>query len=187
MASQITKHLWTALDFRLSELLRLDLGVGALFGAAALVLSFTKPDALLRAAPGAVGVVGVIVGAVIAGISFQAAFMDQAFLRKLRAIESDPVYYLAPFLFTAVLGVAAMLALIVMSALSPTTPKIFIALVGTPTALITAWTIASLIPGLATLVQFVGLKMDALDVPDDISTDAKPIASTHGAEATGQR
>ncbi|MEV2242209.1 hypothetical protein [Micromonospora sp. NPDC049891] len=169
MASQINRHLWEALDFRLSELLRVDLGVGVVFGVAALALSFTHPDAVVRAAPGAIGVVGVIVGAVIAGISFQAAFMDQAFLRKLRAIESEPVYYLAPFLFTAVLGVISMLALIVMSAVSPTAPKALIALVSTPTALLTTWTIASLIPGLATLVQFVGLKMDALDVPDDVA------------------
>ncbi|WP_422734862.1 hypothetical protein ACN26Y_15185 [Micromonospora sp. WMMD558] len=169
MASQINRHLWAALDFKLSELLRVDLGVGVAFGVAALALSFTYPDAVLRAAPGAIGVVGVIVGAVIAGISFQAAFMDQAFLRKLRAIESEPVYYLAPFLFTSVLGVVSMLALITLSAVSPKAPEALIALVSTPTALITAWTIASLIPGLATLVQFVGLKMDALDVPDDIA------------------
>jgi hypothetical protein len=168
MTSKINQHLWAALDFKLSEVLRLDLGVGVVFGTAALVLSFTYPDAVVRAAPGAIGVVGVIVGAVIAGISFQAAFMDQTFLRKLRAIEYEPVYFLAPFLFTAVLGVASMLLLIMLSAVSPKAPEPWIALVGTPTALLTAWTIASLIPGLATLVQFVGLKMDALDVPDDV-------------------
>ncbi|MGA3537746.1 hypothetical protein ACK8GE_00345 [Micromonosporaceae bacterium DT194] len=169
MAGRINQHLWEALDFKLSELLRMDLGVGVAFGLAALALSFTEPDAVVRAAPGAIGVVGVIVGAVIAGISFQAAFMDQAFLRKLRAIESEPVYYLAPFLFTAVLGVISMFALIVMSAVSPEAPEGLIALISAPTALLTTWTIASLIPGLATLVQFVGLKMDALDVPDDVT------------------
>ncbi|MEW2429103.1 hypothetical protein AB0877_13915 [Micromonospora sp. NPDC047644] len=173
MASRINRHLWEALDFKLSEVLRVDLGVGVAFGIAALALSFSHPDAVLRAAPGAIGVVGVIVGAVIAGISFQAAFMDQAFLKKLRAIESEPVYYLAPFLFTAVLGVTSMLALIVMSAVSPKAPEALIALVSTPTALLTTWTIASLIPGLATLVQFVGLKMDALDVPDEMSEDQR--------------
>jgi hypothetical protein len=113
-------------------------------------------------------VVGVVVGAVIAGISFQAAFMDQAFLRKLRAIDRDPVHYLAPFLFTALLGVVSMLLLIVLSALSPTAPRLAYALTAPPAGMLTAWTIASLIPGLSTLVQFVGLKMDALDVPDDI-------------------
>ncbi|MEV4756018.1 hypothetical protein AB0J86_13020 [Micromonospora sp. NPDC049559] len=168
--ADINRHLWAALDFKLSELLRVDLGVGVVFGATALTLSFIYPDAVLRAAPGAIGVVGVIVGAVIAGISFQAAFMDQAFLRKLRAIGSEPVYYLAPFLFTAVLGVLSMLSLIVMSAVSAKAPEALIALISTPTALVTAWTIASLVPGLATLVQFVGLKMDALDIPDDIVT-----------------
>ncbi|WP_434743437.1 hypothetical protein [Micromonospora sp. SH-82] len=175
MASRINRHLWRALDFRLSELLRADFGTGAAFGVAALILSFSHPDAVLRAAPGAIGVVGVIVGAVIAGISFQAAFMDQAFLRKLRAIQSEPVYYLAPFLFTAVLGVISMLALIVMSAVSPQAPETLIALISAPTTLLTTWTIASLIPGLSTLVQFVGLKMDALDVPDDVALpEAQP-------------
>ncbi|MER7586912.1 hypothetical protein ABTW72_05170 [Micromonospora sp. NPDC127501] len=168
LVSSINRHLWTALDFKLSELLRVDLAIGVLFGVAALALSFTYPDAVLRAAPGAIGVVGVIVGAVVAGISFQAAFMDQAFLRKIRAIGMDPVYFLAPFLFTAVLGVVAMLGLIVLAALSPKAPEVAIAVVSTPTALITTWSIASLVPGMATLVQFVGLKMDALDVPDEI-------------------
>ncbi|GLY97652.1 hypothetical protein [Actinoplanes sp. NBRC 103695] len=167
MGSKINKHLWTALDFKISEMARVDLGVGVLFGAVALTLSFVNPEALLRSVAGAVQIVGVVVGAVIAGISFQAAFMDQSFLRKLRVIGSEPVYYLAPFLFTAVIGVLAMVGLIVLSALSPSSPKLLIAIVSTPVAILTMWTIVSLIPGLATLVQFVGLKMDALDVPDD--------------------
>lgn len=176
VASKVNRHLWTALDFKISEMVRIDLGIGAIFGLAALVLSFVNPESVLRSVAGAVQIVGVVVGAVIAGISFQAAFMDQAFLRKLRIIGSEPVYYLAPFLFTAVIGVAAMIGLVIMSALSPETPKLIIAIVSTPTALLTMWTIASLIPGLATLVQFVGLKMDALDVPED-PPDSKTLAS----------
>lgn len=168
MASSRQQHLWKALDFRLSEILRIDFAVGAVFGAAAFTLALVHPDALLRGVSAAVGVVGVIVGAVIAAISFQAAFMDQAFLRKLRAIGRDPVYYLTPFLFTATLGVVAMLLLVIVSTFTPTMPKLPLAIFSAFTAFTTAWTIASLIPGLATLVQFVGLKVDALDVPDDI-------------------
>ena len=42
--------------------------------------------------------------------------MDQVFLRKLKAINKEPIRYLAPFIFTAVLGVSAALAVLAVSA-----------------------------------------------------------------------
>lgn len=164
----VLRHLWGALDLKLSELLQADFFLGLLGGAGALTLALIAPDALLGGVAIAAGLVGVILGAVIAGVSIQAAFFDQAFLRKLRAIRKDPVYYLAPFLFTAVLGVAAMLGLLVLSVLSPATHPAVLGVVGGLTGFAVVWTIGSLLPSLATLVQFIGLKMDALDVPDDI-------------------
>lgn len=168
MSGGIQRHLWRALDLKLSELLQIDFLLGLAGAAGAVTLALETPAALLRAVTVGGSIVGVIVGAVIAGVAVQAAFLDQAFLRKLRAINREPVAYLAPFLFTAVLGVIAMLAIVSLSTLSTKSPEGLLAALGGITGFFTVWSIASLIPCLATLVQFIGLKMDALDVPDDI-------------------
>lgn len=166
------RNLLPALDFKLSELLRIDLALGIAGAAGGLVLALRAPERVSGILPMSQGLVGVVLGAVVAGVSIQVAFFDASFLRKLRAIHRDPIQYLAPFLFTVVLGVVAMLWLLVVAALTPTGP-VFVTMV-TIGSLMTVWTIASLLPGLDTLVQFVGLKMDALDVPDtpDISDAA---------------
>ena len=173
MSQRTLRHLWEALDFSLSEVLRLDFVVGLVGGGAAVWLALSRPAALQPVAGVAVGVVGVIIGAVIAGLSVQAAFLDQAFLRKVVAIGRDPVRYLAPFLFTAVIGVLAMLLLITLASLTPSVNKAVLGTVAGLTGFFTVWTVVSLLPGLATLIQFVGLKVDALDVPDDIGTSER--------------
>ena len=43
----------------------------------------------------------------------------------------------------------------------------------TPTTLFSCWTIASLLPALSTLVQLVGLKADAVDVPEEATLTGK--------------
>ena len=168
MAKSGLGHLWRALDFKLSEVLQIDLGVGVLAAGAAVAMALNEPAALLRAVPVAAGLVGVIIGAVLAGVAVQAAFMDQAFLRKLRAINRDPVRYVAPFLFTGVTGVFGMLGLIVLSTLSAEMNVAVLAVTGGFGALFTVWSLTRILHCLAVLVQFLGLKMDAIDVPDDI-------------------
>ncbi|GGB81337.1 hypothetical protein GCM10011314_21180 [Knoellia flava] len=179
MAS-VTRHLWRAIDLKLSEILQFDLWVGVAGGAGAVAAALVAPSALLNTLGVASQVMGIVVGAVIAGVSIQAAFFDQAFLRKLRAISRDPVSYLAPFLFTAVLGVAAMIGMLVLSALTPTTIPAVLATIGGITGLLTVWALASILPCLATLVQFIGLKVAALDVPDDIDVQIKPKRAAEG-------
>ncbi|GAA3516575.1 hypothetical protein FHR32_000303 [Streptosporangium album] len=168
MAKGVLQHLWQALDFKLSEVLQLDFALGVLAGGAAVSMALVEPEALLRTVPVAAGLVGVILGAVLAGVAVQAAFMDQPFLRKLRAINRDPVHYLAPFLFTGVIGVFGMLGLVVLSAMSKDTNVAVLAVTGTVSGLFTVWSMASILHCLAMLVQFVGLKMDAIDLPDDV-------------------
>lgn len=177
MAKPTVRPLWNALDFKLSEILRLDLLVGVAGAAGAVTLALVNPDALMRAVPTAATLVGVIIGAVLAGVAVQAAFMDQAFLRKLRAINRDPVRYLAPFLFTGVSGVVAMFFILIISAMTKDTQKAVLAVSAGLTGGATAWSLASVLPCLSTLVQFVGLKMDALDVPDDIDIPRRQAAS----------
>lgn len=178
--SGVTKHLWGAIKLRPSEILQLDFWVGLAGGAGAVTASILAPAAFLNTLSVASQVMGVVVGAVVAGVSIQAAFFDQAFLRKIRAINRDPVRYLAPFLFTAVLGVIAMLGMLVLATLTPETMPPVLATIGGLTGFLTVWALASVLPCLATLVQFIGLKVDALDLPDDIDFQIKPEGSVQG-------
>lgn len=172
-ARGVTRHLWDAIRrMSVGELLQIDFWIGLVGAGGGLYLGINHPTQLIGAVSVAAGVVGVIIGAVIAGVAVQAAFMDQSFLRKLRAIGRDPVDYLSPFLFTTVTGVFALLLLLILSAMTPTANVASLAIVGTLVGWLSSWTVASLLPGMATLVQFVGLRQDAIDIPDDI--DIKP-------------
>ncbi|MDX6308437.1 MAG: hypothetical protein QOI06_1483 [Nocardioidaceae bacterium] len=169
MSKGIMRHLWGALrDLTMGELLQIDFWLALLGGAGALALALNEPSQALAPVGVASQVVGVIIGAVIAGVAIQVAFLDQPFLRKLRAINRDPIRYLAPFLFTTVIGVFALLGLMVVAAMTPDTPSWALVPAITVTAFFSVWSVASLLPGLATLVQFVGLRQDALDLPDDV-------------------
>ncbi|MBU8825819.1 hypothetical protein [Mycolicibacterium goodii] len=168
-ARGVTRHLWDALrTMSVGEVLQIDFWIGLVGAGGGLYLGLNYPAQLIGAVSVTAGVVGVIIGAVIAGVAVQAAFMDQSFLRKLRAIGRDPVNYLTPFLFTTVIGVFALLLLLVLSAMTPTANVASVAIVGALVGWLSSWTVASLLPGMATLIQFVGLRQDAIDVPDDI-------------------
>ncbi|MDV6267094.1 hypothetical protein [Rhodococcus globerulus] len=172
MSKLFAADLRKALDFKLSEILRFDLLLGLAGGVGTGALAHAQPATVIAVSPWLAGTVGAIIGAVVAGISVQVAFLDQPFLRKLRAIGSSPIKYIAPFLFTAVIGVLAAVMLIVMACFTPTAPALIFVGVSGVGGLLGFWTVFSLIPGLDTLVQFVHLKIDALDIPDDIETGA---------------
>lgn len=170
------RDLWGALrGVTLGELLQLDFWIALVGLGGGLVVGLQYPERLGSAVAVAAGVVGVIIGAVLAGVAVQSAFLDQAFLRKIRAIGRDPIDYLVPFLFTATLGVLALLGLLILAPMSPTAWTPARATGGAVVGFLSFWSVASLLPGMATLVQFVRLRMDALDVPDDID-----IAPTRG-------
>jgi len=165
----VDRTLRSALDFKLSEILRYDLVAGILGGSGAAWLALTaKPGAYDATIAIAAGLVGVVIGAVIAGVAVLGAFMDQEFLRKLRAINEDPAKYLAPFIFTALIGVAAGLCLLLLAALPKSVPDWAFGIVGGLGGFFTVWTLVSLAPALRLLVNFVGLKSDASAVPDQI-------------------
>ncbi len=56
----------------------------------------------------------------------------------------------------------------VLSTVSVNAPRPVLATLGGVVGLFACWTVTSLLPGVATLVQFVGLRVDAVDVPDDV-------------------
>lgn len=180
--SGVTSHLWDAItDIGLKDVLRIDFVIGLAGGVGGLVLGLTRPNLLVGAVSVTAGVVGAIIGAVIAGTAIQAAFLDQSFLRKLRAIDRDPVEYMAPFFFTTAIGVFALLGLLALAASPPTAPTWLLAAVGAIVGLFSAWAVASLLPLMGTLIQFVALRQDALDVPDDI--DIKPRSDPRQAKS----
>lgn len=174
MSDKPVTRLAGAFDFHLSEILRYDLAVGVVGGAAGVCAAFFAPESLSDGAAVVGTMVGVVIGAVIAGVAVQGAFLDQPFLRKLRAIGSDPVRHMAPFLFTAALGVVAALAIITLAFLPETAPTAVLAPVAGFAGLTSFWTLASLLPCLDTLVQFVRLRDDAAMIPDDIQVPREP-------------
>ncbi|MDO3333387.1 hypothetical protein [Mycobacteroides abscessus] len=157
----------------LGDLFQIDLLIGVVGCAGGVILGLKYPERLVGVVSVTAGVVGVVIGAVIAGVAIQSAFMDQSFLRKLRAINRDPVTYLTPFLFTSVIGIFALLGLLALSAIPASAPAAVLATLGGFVGLLSCWAVASLLPGMATLIQFVGLRQDAIDVPDDV--DIKPM------------
>ena len=156
------------LDLQLHEVLHFDILVGAAGGIGALWLSWESPVTLVHAAPDVLSVVAVVIGAVIAGTAIIASFMDQVFLRKIHLIGKRAKRYVAPFIATAAIGVGAGLALIVFIALPPSAPLWLFRTLGGVSGFLALWTISSIWPLLRFTLDFVDLKSDAAEVPDDV-------------------
>jgi hypothetical protein len=61
-----------------------------------------------------------------------------------------------------------MLGILVLAVLAPSSNVWILATFGSITGFLTVWTVASLLSCLGGLVQFLSLRVDAIDVPDDI-------------------
>lgn len=168
MPAQRVEHLRDAFDFRLSELVGLDLLAGAAGGAAGACAGYFAPGSLAAGAGAAATLVGVTIGATVAGVALLGSFLDQEFLRKLRLIDADPVRPMTPFLFTAALGVVAALLLLCLAFLPGTAPRPVLPVAAGLAGFASFWCLASLIPALDTLVQFVRLRDDAASLPDHV-------------------
>lgn len=154
-------------SFTMREVLGYDFVLGLLGAAGGAWVGVAAPKTLARVVPVAAALVGIVIGAVVAGVAVLAAFLDQSFLRKLRRIEREPVRYVAPFLFTAVLGIVASLLLLVLAALPVSSPTWLVGVVSGLGGLAVVWTLASVIRNLSVLVQFIGLRFEASDLPDE--------------------
>lgn len=158
--------------FELGEILRLDFFLGLLGGAGAVLLALYAPDKLGAVVRLAASFVGVVIGAVLAGVAIMSAFLDQAFLRKLKAIGREPVRFVEPFLFTAWLGIVSAFLLLLFVALPDSSPQWLSAGLAGFGGFAAVWTLASVIWDLDMLVQFLGLQMDAAEIPDDPSVSS---------------
>jgi hypothetical protein len=155
-------------SFELRDVLRLDLAFGLIGAGAGVYAALDAPEVLSSVAGTTAQMFGVIVGLALAAVAVQSAFMNQAFLRKTKAIGRDPVRYLEPMLFTVALGVFGIVAVIVLSALSPTAPPAVLAVIAGLSGLFVAWTLGSMLYNLSSLISFVRLQADAADIPDDL-------------------
>jgi drug/metabolite transporter (DMT)-like permease len=172
--------LWQALGrFQLSEVLRWDFLAGLLGGVGGVLIAIYSPNVLDGVLIVSVGVVGVVIGAVVAGAAILGSFLDQAFIRKLRAINREPVRYLEPFLFTATVGIIGSIATIVLTALPPSTPTAILAIVAGIAGLFVLWTVASVLYDLDMLVQFIGLQADASEIDDKDVASLSTRVSNH--------
>ena len=169
------KGLASKLDITLSEILSYDLLLGVCGGAGGIYLAFHSPSSLHNVEGVAVGVVGVVIGTVVAGIAVIAAFLDTQFLRKIHQIGKRAERYVSPFAFTAAIGVISSLFLVFSIALPPHAPKWLMVTSAGASGLFTVWTLASFIPLLSNLMDFVGLKGDAAEVPDDVESNIQSI------------
>lgn len=156
-----------AIDFHLSEMLRYDLGIGILGGIGGAIRWSRGVTDMVDFVGVVAGIVGVIIGAVLAAASIQAAFMDTSFLRKIQRLGYRPSHFLAPALFTGVIGVAATIATIVLISLPEGLASGWKAGAGGVAGFLVLYTIASLIPVLRMIVEFSDLKATAAQLPDE--------------------
>ena len=150
-------------EFRLDEVIGWDLAVAALFTGASLWVStgLNQPDRLIAAAPAALGLLGVIVGAVLAALTILGALMQPELLRNLQAIDKKPGRYLAPFVFTALIGIAGMLVGLTLATLTTDDTPWLVAALGAATAGLCVWALASLVRCLGMVLQFVELLQES--------------------------
>lgn len=150
------------------DLLKIDIALGVLGAAAGFYVTIEHPAAIGRVIPVLTGLVGVVIGAVIAGLALLSAFMDQKFLRTLSLIDESPRRPMRPFLFTVVLGVIAAFFLVVLAAFDADATSAW--LLAPLTALSfgsAAWTLGSLLPALDVLVQFVAVQETAAQIDEE--------------------
>lgn len=166
------------LDLRLHQLLKLDFLAATAAGVGSGIASYRSPEVLAAAVGPAATLIGLIVGFGIAAAAIQVAFMDQLFLKKLRAIGTDPVRLLTPFLFTAGIGAFAGMSLLGYSVLPASPPRWLASGSGALASFMTVWALASLPYNLASMVALVRLQNDAVDIPDH--TDVLPTSTEDG-------
>ncbi len=156
------------MNFPPRSLLQLDFFVGIVVALIFGAYGWFRPSKVLAVVGDLLGVVGVVVGASLAAAAVLAAFYEEAFLKKLKLLgrRNASEAYLAPFMFTVVISLLAMASLLALSLLEDSDPAAVVITLSAIAGLLCGWSISSLIPLMSTLLQFVGLKSDAADVPD---------------------
>lgn len=164
MSSELRRHLR---GFTWDEIDRWDLRLSLVAALGAGTWEALRPGAIAPVVPIAAGLVGVVIGAVVAGAAVVAAFLDQRFLRKLRLIGRRAERYVTPFMFTASIGVTAALLLLLLSVLpEPGWRPVNVGIAGAAVGAAT-WTLSSMVQNLSTLLEFIGLQTEAAGISEE--------------------
>jgi hypothetical protein len=147
--------------FELREVLGFDLLLGLVAGGAGGWWAWSRWTEVQASTQVASTVVGIVIGALVSAVALVAAFLQPELLRKLALIDREPSRYLGPFLFNALIGIAAALALTVVALAPANLERWPAAIVGGLALGLTAWTLGCLPRGLSTMVQFVQLQTEA--------------------------
>jgi len=158
----------------IGDVVRLDFLLGLIGGGFGIYFGIEHPERLFNALPVAASLVGVIIGVVLAAATLIAAFFNPQFLRKMRAIEEDPVVYLAPVLLSGALASVAALGTLALACSTKGDGAPWLASVGGLTGFAAAWAIASTLPNLTSVIRFIRLQQTAAEVPDDLA-EVRPL------------
>lgn len=161
------RSLLEELEIDMSEVLRYDFFIAIIGSSLTAWLAWDDDRALTDVVGTASQLLGAVLGTVIAAFAIITAFMDQAFLRKLRFLGHKPIFFVAPLAFTILLGLLAAFGLLVLSALQPFAPDVVRIVAAAVSGLFTTWTLASLFPDVKMLVQFVRVRFAASEMTDD--------------------
>ena len=108
--------------------------------------------------PVSASLVGLTIGALIAGLAIMARSHDKNFLKALRKAGATPAsQFFAPFITTATIGIMAILAIIAYSILPSDLEPALRATFGGAAGGLTLLTLAGLTGALGTLVQYIDL------------------------------
>lgn len=108
--------------------------------------------------PISASLVGLTVGALIAGLAIMARSNDENFLKNLRDANAQPAsQFFSPFITTATVGILAILAILVYTILPVDFPAGWRAVFGAAAGALTLLTLAGLTGALGTLIQYVDL------------------------------
>lgn len=163
-----TKALFDAIRLPPRELFTWDFFFGITTGIAGAYLSFIREEPNQGLNNALIGIVGVVLGAIIGAVAIVSAFMDSEFIRKIHAIDREPVFFLRPFIFTAALSTMSLILLVSTLFLPENAPRLItvpLTFLSTATA---GWTLGAIFPLLGTLVAFLDLKSEAAKVPDHL-------------------
>ncbi len=111
-------------------------------------------------------VISIIVGAALAAMSVQAAVAGDELLGRLKSPQYVLQLFL-PFLTTTLVGLLAVSGMVAWTALDPTSAPIARVVTGAFAGAMGAWTVASLIPALGTVVQLLEIRAELAAKPGD--------------------
>jgi len=152
---------WEYASFRPRQIWWGEYVFGLLGGVGGGWVGYDRPTEVSQVVAITAALVGIVVGGVVAGMAILAAGLDTSFLVKLNSLGIKSERYLTPFLGTTAIGIVAIVVSASWVVLAGVNNSLTVTAFGAGSGALTLWALASLIPALGTLVQFVGLRQES--------------------------